>query len=422
MKAVVSAAGEGVRMSPLTRNRSKHMLPVGGKPILHHVLETIKRCGIKEILMVVGYKKEVIRDYFQDGTDMGLRITYLFQERALGTASAVILAEDHVNEDFLGVNGDLLFTDEALRTLLKAHKGKPAATIASAKVDEPSNYGMIERDGDRVTRLVEKPRSDDVSNKLANTGMYVFSPEIFKSIKEISRSIRGEYELTDAIMRLIEKGNIVKTAEIQAKDWFDVGRPWDLLEANRRAILQSDFRIEGIVEEGVHLVGPVKVGRGARVRSGAYVEGPSIIGDESDVGPNCYIRFHTTLGKGTRIGNACEVKNSLIMDGTHVGHLSYIGDSVIGSECNLGAGTLLGNLRLDDKTVKVKVRDRVIDSGRRKLGAIIGDKVKTGINASLMPGVKVGNNSWVGPGVVLHEDLPDDVVIFQKQSFEVKPI
>ena len=110
------------------------------------------------------------------------------------------------------------------------------------------------------------------------------------------------------------------------------------------------------------------------------------------------------------------------MDGTHVGHLSYIGDSVIGSECNLGAGTLLGNLRLDDKTVKVKVRDRVIDSGRRKLGAIIGDKVKTGINASLMPGVKVGNNSWVGPGVVLHEDLPDDVVIFQKQSFEVKPI
>jgi bifunctional UDP-N-acetylglucosamine pyrophosphorylase/glucosamine-1-phosphate N-acetyltransferase len=128
------------------------------------------------------------------------------------------------------------------------------------------------------------------------------------------------------------------------------------------------------------------------------------------------------VGNKVRIGNACEVKASLIMDGVHVGHLSYIGDSIVGEKCNLGASTVTGNYRLDGGSIRMKVKDEVVDSGRRKLGAVLGDNVKTGIGALLMPGVKVGCNSWIGPSVVVHRDVPSDVVVLLKQSLEEKKL
>jgi bifunctional UDP-N-acetylglucosamine pyrophosphorylase/glucosamine-1-phosphate N-acetyltransferase len=159
------------------------------------------------------------------------------------------------------------------------------------------------------------------------------------------------------------------------------------------------------------------VAEGARIRSGTYIEGPCFIDKDADIGPNCYIRPSTSIGKNVRVGNACEVKNSILMDGTHVGHLSYVGDSVLCEKCNLGAGTIIANLRFDDRSVKMIIKDRIVDSGRRKLGAILGDNVKTGIGTLLMPGVKVGSNSWVGAGIKVDRDIPANTVVSQKPSF-----
>jgi bifunctional UDP-N-acetylglucosamine pyrophosphorylase/glucosamine-1-phosphate N-acetyltransferase len=172
-----------------------------------------------------------------------------------------------------------------------------------------------------------------------------------------------------------------------------------------------EHKVLGTVEEGAHLIGPVTVAETARIRSGAYIEGPSFVDEGADIGPNCYIRPCTSLGKNTRIGNACEIKNSIIMDRTHVGHLSYMGDSVIGEHCNLAAGTLIANLRFDDGHVKMTVKNKVVDTGRRKLGVILGDEVKTGINALLMPGVKVGQNTWIGPDFMVQRDIEADLVV-----------
>jgi bifunctional UDP-N-acetylglucosamine pyrophosphorylase/glucosamine-1-phosphate N-acetyltransferase len=177
-------------------------------------------------------------------------------------------------------------------------------------------------------------------------------------------------------------------------------------------------KIEGNIDDGAHLVGPVTVEEDARIRSGAYVEGPAFIGGESDIGPNCFIRPYTSIGRRVRVGNACEIKNSIVMDRTHIGHLSYIGDSVIGESCNLGAGTLIANYRFDGKSVKMRVKDSVLDTGKRKLGVVLGDEVKTGINASLMPGVKVGNDCWIGPNIVVYRDLPPHSVMMLKQEHE----
>jgi bifunctional UDP-N-acetylglucosamine pyrophosphorylase/glucosamine-1-phosphate N-acetyltransferase len=180
-----------------------------------------------------------------------------------------------------------------------------------------------------------------------------------------------------------------------------------------------DCQVLGTIEQGAHLIGPISVAESARIRSGAYIEGPCFIGEECDIGPNCYIRPGTSLGKNVRVGNACEIKNSIIMDRTHIGHLSYVGDSILGEHCNLGAGTVMANYRLDAESIKMMVKDQLVNTGRRKLGAVLGDNVKTGIKSLFLPGVKVGVNSWVGPNFMVERDLPANSIALLKQHFEI---
>ena len=418
MKAVVLAAGEGVRLQPITLTRPKHMIKVGGKPLLEHCLNAIKASGINEVLIVIHHVGNVIRDYFGDGKKFGLQVEYLEQKEVLGTGNAVGTVEPYVKDDFLLVYGDLLFSGEAIEKVLNLHKKeKAAAVMAVVPVESPENYGIVELENDeKVMRIVEKPKRDEAPTNLANAGIYVFSTEIFEKIRKTEASVRGEFEITDAVSLFLKEGKKVLAAEIPRGGWMDIGRPWDLLEANSWVLKRMKHRVLGNIEDGAHLVGPVTVAENARIRSGAYIEGPAFIDEESDVGPNCYIRPHTSIGKRVRIGNACEIKNSIIMDNVHIGHLSYVGDSIIGENCNLGAGTITANYRLDGKTVKMMVKGEVVDSGKRKLGAILGDNVKTGINALFMPGVKVGVNSWVGPNLTVTRDLPSNKIFLAKQN------
>jgi bifunctional UDP-N-acetylglucosamine pyrophosphorylase/glucosamine-1-phosphate N-acetyltransferase len=424
VKAVILAAGEGVRLHPITLTRPKHLISVGGKPILEHCLEAVKACGIKDVILVVHFMGEAIRKFFGFGEGYGLNIQYVEQGAALGTGHALSVAEPHVDEDFALVYGDLLFSPQALSRVIELHmEEKPSATLAVVPVERPENYGIIELDIRGLVRsLIEKPSRLETCSNLANAGIYVFSKEIFEKTKRISASSRGEWEITDAITMLIKDGKPVLAAKIPKDEWFDVGRPWDLLEANCWVLNRMKHVVRGNVEVGAHLIGPVTISETARVRSGAYVEGPAFIGDESDIGPNCYIRPHTSIGRKVRIGNACEIKNSIIMDNVHVGHLSYVGDSVIGEGCNLGAGTITANYRLDAGIIKMKIKDKPVDSGRTKLGAILGDNVKTGVNALFMPGVKVGNNSWIGPNVVVYKDIQPNTAVFLKQNLEERKI
>ncbi|MGD6806655.1 MAG: bifunctional sugar-1-phosphate nucleotidylyltransferase/acetyltransferase [Candidatus Bathyarchaeia archaeon] len=423
MKAVILAAGAGERLQPLTATRPKHLLKVGGKPILQFCLESVKKAGLSEAIIITHYMGDAIRGYFGDGANVGLKLTYLEQPQILGTGNAAGIAEPYLHGDFVLIYGDLLFGADAVKEVVsKFKKGKTAAVMGVVSVDRPENYGIIEQDAEgRVKRIVEKPTLGKEPSNLANAGVYAFSKDVFDKIRRTKASIRGELELTDAITMLAEEGKTVLAAQLSKDDWFDVGRPWDLLDANVWALNSMEHRVLGKVEEGARIIGPVTVAASARVRSGAYIEGPVFIDEEADVGPNCYIRGGTSLGKKTRVGNGCEIKNSIIMDGTHIGHLSYVGDSVFGEKCNLGAGSITANLRFDDGKIKMMIKDKVVDSGRRKLGAILGDNVKTGIKVSFMPGTKVGANTWVGANFMVERDLPADSIVLLKQSFEVKP-
>ncbi|MEM2889120.1 MAG: sugar phosphate nucleotidyltransferase [Candidatus Bathyarchaeia archaeon] len=417
MKAVVLAAGEGQRLRPLTLTRPKHMIHVAGKPLLEHLLETLKKAGFTDILLIVNYKAERITEYFGNGEKLGLSIEYVFQKEIRGTANAFGMAENKVEGDFLAVYGDLLISPDVVKAALELHRNEnPAVTMTVLHVERPEQYGVLKIRGTKVVGIVEKPSAKFAAGKPINAGIYVFSPEIFETIKQTKDSSRGEQEITDSIQMLIKAGKKVVAAEIPSEDWRDVGRPWDLLEANARMLMKIKAEILGEVEENVHLKNSVFVAEHARIRSGAYIEGPAYIGEGSDIGPNCYIRPYTSIGKHVRIGNACEIKNCIVMDRTHIAHLSYVGDSVIGEDCNFGAGTITANLRLDYRPVKMIVRDTVVDTGKEKLGVIMGDNVKTGVGTLLMPGVKIGCNSWIGPNVNVSRDVPSDTILLIEQN------
>jgi bifunctional UDP-N-acetylglucosamine pyrophosphorylase/glucosamine-1-phosphate N-acetyltransferase len=422
MKAVLLAAGEGVRLLPITATRPKHLIKVGGKPILQFCLEAVKNAGITETVIVTHYMGNAIRQYFGDGEKFGLHINYVEQKAVLGTGNATCVAEPYVDDDFVLVYGDLLFGSDAIKNVLNSYKrGKTGAVIGVVPVDKPESYGIIELDEEKkVKRIVEKPVAGKVASNLANAGVYVLTQQIFDQIKQTKATVRGELELTDAVTLLAKKGVTVLASEISKDDWFDVGRPWDLLDANNWALRRMKHQVLGKIEQGANLFGSVSVAKSARIRSGAYIEGPAFIDEECDIGPNCYIRPSTSFGRKVRVGNACEIKNTIVMDFTHVGHLSYVGDSILGEHCNLGAGTVIANYRLDSRSVKMVIKDQLVDTGRRKLGAVLGDDVKTGIQSSFMPGVKVGVNSWVGPNFMVEHDLPASSMAFLKQNCEMR--
>lgn len=411
MKAVILAAGKGTRLEPLTNTIPKGMLPLAGKPILEHILRALRGAGILDVIMVVGYKSKAIMDYFRDGAEYGVKLSYVTQEEKLGTAHALRMVD--LKEDFMALNGDTLISSQILEKVLRSHKG--SATLALRHVENPRNYGAVVLDGDRVVRLVEKPGKK--VSPMVNAGIYVFSPEIFEAIRKTEKSGRGEYELTSSINLLIEEGSPVRGIEIKGL-WEDVGTPWNYLDANRAALDSIEGKIKGDVEDYVKIKGTVYLGENSVIRSGCYIEGPVYIGSNCVIGPNAYLRAYATLGDGCRIGNAVEIKNSIIMDNTKVPHLSYVGDSIIGRNCNLGAGTKVGNLRLDYGVVKMRIKGKLQSTGRKKFGCLLGDNVKTGLNVMINAGRKIGNDSLIGPGVIVYHDVEPGSFIRLKQKLD----
>ena len=218
---------------------------------------------------------------------------------------------------------------------------------------------------------------------LINAGIYVLDKRIFPAIREIEKSARGEYELTDAMQLLIGKGEKIRCHALEK--WIDISMPWQLLDANEFILREHGSQISG------------------SVHASAIVEEPAAIGEGAVIGPHCYIRKYSSVGKNCRIVGS-EIKNSIIMDGTKL-HRCYVGDSVVGRSCNIAAGTVLANLRLDEKNVSMRINGKSIDTGRRKLGAIVADGVKFGVNAAVMPGRRIWPGMLIPPCCVVRSDV-----------------
>lgn len=387
MQTVVLAAGKGTRMRPLSESRPKPMLPVAGDPILVHTLSDAISAGATQLVLVVGYKEDVIRDFFGKEFN-GIPIEYVTQTELTGTAAAVRAAKSVLDDNsFVVLNGDALYDPIGLDELYSVE-----AAIGATVVEDPRPYGVLEVNSGSVTRVIEKPR--DPPSKLINAGAYVFPDDALDWLStEVSE--RGEHEITDVVSEMCRR---TRVEYVEFETWLDVGRPWELLSANEWKLDEQTRGLNGEIHERAEVHGDVIVESGAVVRSGVTIEGPVFVGSGASIGPNAYIRGATMIGENATVGHGVEIKNSLLMEGASVPHLSYVGDSVLGREVNFGAGTIVANLRHDDEPVKMTIKGERVSTGRRKFGVVAGDGTKTGINTSLDPGVKLSCDARTDPG------------------------
>ncbi len=393
MQAVVLAAGEGTRMRPLTETVPKPILPVADRPLVAHTVDSAVDAGAKELVFVVGYEADAVREHF--GSEYrGVPVQYAVQEAQLGTAHAVNAATEYLDGDFVVLNGDDLYDQRSIQALFDT-----CPALGAYRVEDPRPYGVFSLEGDRVVDVVEKP--DDPPSDRVNVGAYHFPAEARRWVGEVEKSERGEYEITDVVERLVAEREV---RAIHVERWMGVGRPWELLEANEWKLGELERRIDGDVKGGAELRGDVVVEEEATIETGVVIEGPALVRSGADVGPNAYVRGATLLAEAVHVGHGVEIKNSVVMAGSNVPHLTYCGDSVLGPGVNLGAGTQIANLRHDGGDVKLTVKGERVSTGRRKMGLVAGPGAKTGVNASIDPGVVLSADARVLPGERVSRD------------------
>jgi len=412
----VLAAGYGTRLRPLTRFRPKAMLPLLGRPMLHWVIDTLREAGFTDIVVVVGHQREQIEQYFGDGKGMGVHISYAIQKEPKGEYDAVLSAEGELEgEDrFLMTDCDIITTPKRFREALES-AGEGEMALSLYEVPNPSQFGVVELEDNRVTKIVEKPAPGTEPSNLAVAGVYVFTKSIFDAIRKTK-------DLEVGIQHLIDEGHTVAGSHSR-EPWVDVGRTWNILEAS--PILFDRLREQqppsidptAQVSESAHLTGDLWIGPRVRVFPGACLVGPVYVGEEAVVGNNALIRERTVLDKRVSVGFACEVRNSVLMPGSRIGHLAFVGDSVIGYEVDVGAGVVLSNYRFDGAPVRVMLKGQLVSTHTDKFGAVVGDRAKIGCNVVVLPGRTIGCNSWIDPTIVVQRDVPDDVHLRLQQSY-----
>ena len=399
-QAIVLAAGEGERMRPLTTTRPKAMLPIGGKPLLEHLLGRAKEAGIERFVIVVGHQKEKIADHFGDGSDLEVSIEYVVQEERLGTGHALLLAEDRAEDRFLVMNGDVLCDADSLKRVMD-NEG-PAVAAVRVKDPDTDMDSILEVEGGFLKSVAERGKCPP--SHLISAGICLLDRRIFEPLRKAPASEdegrrRRETDLLEGLKPLLADGLEIGVVELER--WIEIVHPWDILKANETLMPPDTRGILGDVEGGATLSGEVAVGKRTAIRSGSYVTGPVVIGNGCDIGPNCLIKGPTSIGDDVRIGSGVVIENSSIMEGTEVSHLCYLGDSLIGPGCSLGVGTIVTNRRHDDSAVKSFVDGTKADTGRKKLGAILGEGVKTGAGTIVYPGTVIEAGRWGRPGEVL---------------------
>ncbi len=398
MHAVILAAGNSTRTLPLTATKPKPLLRVAGASLLEWNLRQLTGL-VSSVTVVVGYQKEQIEAEVKRLAPK-LTVTFAEQREQKGTGHA-LRAAGELPERFLVLGGDDLYWHDDFARLLKHDEAILASDVKDAAAAK--NFGVLELDGDRLARIEEKPRKPTPAAAgegwLVSTACYVLRKALLD--QQVKRSKRGEEELTDMINARAAAAPI---AVERATFWHPVSYPWQLLEANEAALALLKRDVQGVVEKGAVLKGAVVVGKGTVIRAGAYIEGPVSIGRDCVIGPNCYIRPSTSIGDRCRVGNAVELKNCAIGSNSHIGHLSYLGDSILGDGVNVGAGTIAANLRHDGAAVTSAVNGKLVGTGRRKLGCVLADGVHTGIHTSIYPGRKLWPNTTTLPGEVVSKD------------------
>lgn len=389
-QAVILAGGEGQRLRPFTVTRPKAMLYLGGKPILAHVVEALARNGIRDIIVVAGYKREQVFDYLGSGEQFGVKITYVTQEKQLGSAHALAQAQGATEAEFMVLSGDNLIEPETIAEFIKVN---PDAVLVK-RVENPVGYGVVSVDGGLIRSVEEKPRV--AASNIVNTGIYAFTKQVFDFIEP-------DLGIPDVLNSLIAKGHAIKAVETDST-WLNVVYPWDILSVNSAVLEHVQASVGGTIEAGVSLKGQVSVGKDTIIRSNSYIMGPVVIGVRCEIGPNVCIMPATTVGNNVVISPFTTVRNAVIGADVNIGPGSIVQGSVIDDGC-----TITGHFTTCVGQSQIMVDG---DCHAVNVGAMLGAGCSLGSGVVAQPGVILGNYSQVQSLKLISGRLPDRSLVF----------
>ncbi len=409
--AIIFAAGKGTRLRPITNTRPKPLVYVAGKPILWHTLSALDAVGVEKVVVIGGHmfdKLSAYVDRLKKEQVFSLDIVVVKQQdidKKYGTAVALKQGVEHVGDEFFAIAGDVVFDPRFLRKILKTRKKKGWKRIVGVKaVMNAENYGSIVVENGQIKKIYEKVFNPP--SNLVNMSIYYFTKDIGGALNNVKPSKRGEYEIID----VLDGAHVVECDGF----WGDVAFPWDLLRANRLLLETMKPTVTKI--ENSTIRGNVIMEEGAKIFNSYIDVGIHYIGANTKIGPHAYLRGWNMIAEDCVVGDSVSVKNSILFPRVKAKHICYIGDSIIGSDVNFGGGTQIGNFRFDAKYVKMEINGKIFSSNRKKLGAVVGDRVKFGLLSGVMPGKKIGNDSWIGPGVIVMKDVPAEKKVFLKQQ------
>ncbi len=343
MKAIVLCAGLGTRLRPLTFSTAKHLIPVANKPVLYFGIESLVEVGAHDIGIIVSKEsRSIIQNAVDDGQRWGARVSYIEQPQPRGLAHAAQCAQEFIgSERFVMYLGDNLIPEGLTGAAEHFRRSGANAVVMLKAVDDPSHFGIAEIKGERIVRLVEKPKHP--TSNLAIVGGYFFDHNIFDSIARIQPSWRNEYEITDAIQNLIDRGLAVAPYVVTGW-WKDAGKPEDILDANRVMLDKMTTALHGKVDSSSKIEGAVCVGPDTEI-SGSHIKGPVIIGSkariiDAEIGP------YVSIGDRAHISNS-RIEDSVLMDDCVLRDLrDPVKRSLLGRKVQLSGSATGGAMRL----------------------------------------------------------------------------
>ncbi len=404
MKVLILCGGIGKRMFPITED--KFLLKFLGKTLLEHQIETAKEAGLTEFV-IVGNPQNMskIEEIVTNLPD--IKVELALQREPLGIADALVSASHLVDGDTIMVNPNDVFDSSVYTKLIEARQADSAdCCLAGYEVTDyfPGGYLVVGEKGE-LKLIIEKPERGKEPSNLINLLVHLHTDpkRLLKYTESVPASRDDVYER--ALDAMVKDKCRVKVVPYSGF-WAPIKYPWHVFPVVRRFLDQSQKFISpsAYISEKAVIEGKVVIGDNARVLENAVIRGPAYIGPNSIIGNNSLIRHYSHIGSDCVVGYTTEIKGSYIGDGCWF-HMSYIGDSIIGDNCSFGAGTVLANFRFDEGNISVEIEGESIDTRLDKFGAIIGSNSKTGVNVSIMPGVRIGPNSIVGSHQCLTHDL-----------------
>lgn len=332
MKGVILHGGHGTRLRPLTHTGPKQLLTIANKPMSQYALEDLRQAGITEIAIIIGdIYPEKVKEFYGDGANFGVKITYIYQDKPRGISHAIRLCKEFVgNDKFVVYLGDNILRKGLGDYTKKFHSSSAEAMILLCEVDDPSRFGTAELDGKKIKKIVEKPKNS--ASKLAVIGVYFLTPKIFDIIDKLKPSWRGELEITDALQMLVDQGNTIEH-DIVTGWWKDTGTPDDILHANKLVLDTIGTPNQFLLNEGATVQGNIIMGKNTTISKDSIVTGPAIIGNNCAIGPAVRIGPYVSIGNNSVL-KYCKIENSILMDDCTIDTKIHISDSIIahGSE------------------------------------------------------------------------------------------